>query len=341
MENPGTHIFADRKTLIVTMAEIRELLPMQECIAIQKRAFECFSAGDAVNAPNSWLKPGGSKSRWMKLLAGYIGGDGSDAMGIKVLARFPGNPPGMNIGSLVALFDPENGFPLAIMDGVYFTAIRTGAGGGLSAQYCARPDSRRLAVVGSGVQAKFNLLAVKQLMPRVDEGTVFSRSRERRGEFARKLQEEAGIRLKAVGTLEEAVEGADIVITATNSPVPVLFPTHVQPGQHIVAVGIKTEIEPSVVRDARVIADGKDVAREDGKFAVALRAGLVTESYLEAELGEVILGKVPGRRSRDEVTLFDSSGLAIQDVACAHHVYQKARELGKGTWVNLGLGEFP
>ena len=314
---------------------------MQECIAIQKRAFECFSAGDAVNAPNSWLKPGGSKSRWMKLLAGYIGGDGLNAMGMKVLARFPGNPPGMNIGCLVALFDPEDGFPLAIMDGVYITAIRTSAGGGLSAQYCARQDSRRLAVVGSGVQAKFNLLAVKQLMPRVDEGTVFSRSKERRGEFARKVQEEAAIRLKPVGTLEEAVEGADIVITATNSPVPVLFPKHVQPGQHIVAVGIKTEIEPSVVRDARVIADGKDVAREDGKFAVALQAGLVTESDLEAELGEVILGKVPGRRSRDEVTLFDSSGLAIQDVACAHHVYQKARELGKGTWVNLGLGEFP
>jgi ornithine cyclodeaminase/alanine dehydrogenase-like protein (mu-crystallin family) len=340
MENIGTHIFADRKTLIVTMAEIRELLPMQECIAIQKRAFECFSAGDAVNAPNSWLKPSGG-TRWMKLLAGYIGGNGMNAMGMKVLARFPGNPPGMNIGSIVALFDPENGFPLAIMDGVYFTGIRTGAGGGLSAQYCARQDSRRLAVVGSGVQAKFNLLAIKLLMPRVDEGTVFSRSKERREEFARKLQEQASIRLTPVGTLEEAVEGADIVITATNSPVPVLFPKHVQPGQHIVAVGIKTEIEPSVVRDARVIADGKDVAREDGKFAVALRAGLVTESDLEAELGDVILGKVPGRRSRDEVTLFDSSGLAIQDVACAQHVYQKARELGKGTWVNLGLGEFP
>ena len=340
MANPGIHIFAGRKTLIVTMAEIRELLPMEECIAVQKKAFERFSAGDAVNAPNTWLRPGGS-SRWMKLLAGYIGGDGLDAMGMKVLARFPGNPPGMNVGSVVVLFDPDNGFPLAIMDGVYLTAIRTGAGGGLSAQYCAREDSRRVVVVGSGVQGRFNLLAVKQLMPGVDDGTVFSRSKEHREEFARKMQERTGIRLKPTTTLEEAVEGADIIITATNSPEPVLFPRHVQPGQHIVAAGIRTEIDAAVVRDARVIADGKEVAKEDGKFAVALRAGLVTESDLEAELGEVILGTVPGRRSRDEVTLFDSSGLAIQDVACAQHVYQKARKLRKGVWVDIGLGEFP
>src|SRR6185436_14999197 len=109
----------------------RELMPMAECIAVQKEAFASFSQGNAMNAPNTWLKPPGG-TRWMKLLAGHVGGNGSEAMGMKVLARFPKNPPGMNIGSLVALFDPENGFPLTIMDGVYFTGIRTGAGGGLS-----------------------------------------------------------------------------------------------------------------------------------------------------------------------------------------------------------------
>ncbi|MGH9346757.1 MAG: ornithine cyclodeaminase family protein [Vicinamibacterales bacterium] len=339
MESSGTHVFAHRRTLIVTMAEIRQILSMDACIAIQKRAFECLSAGDALNAPNTWLKPGG-KRRWMKLLAGYVG-DGVNAMGMKVLARFPDNPSGMNVGSLVTLFDPDDGFPLALMDGVYITGIRTGAGGGLSARYCAREGSRRVAVVGAGVQARFNLVAVARLMPGVTEGTVFSRSTDHREQFASRLRDETGIHLKPVATVEAAVRGADIVITATNSPDPVLLPAHVEPGQHIVGAGINTEIDPSVVRLSRVIADGKSNAREEGKFAVAVRAGAVGESDLEVELGEVILGKAPGRRSPDEITLFDSSGLAIQDVACAQHVYDRARERGMGTWVDLGLGELP
>ena len=133
----------------------------------------------------------------------------------------------------------------------------------------------------------------------------------------------------------------DIIVTATNSPQPVLTPKLVVPGVHIVAVGIKTEIDPGVLKGARVIADGKQTAKDDGKFSVALEAGLVSESDLQAELGEVISGTVPGRLTEQEITVFDSSGLAVQDVICAQHVYEKARELGTGTWVNLGLGEVP
>ena len=333
------HIFANRQTLIVTMAEIKALMSMKDCIDIQKIAFQCNVTGDAVNAPNTWLRPAG-QPRWMKLLAGFIG-NGTNAMGIKVLARFPKNPPGMNIGSIVALFDPDDGFPLAIMDGVYFTAIRTGAAGGLSAFYSARKGSRSIAVVGSGVQAKFNLLAVRELMPQVKEGFVYSRSPERRESYARDMLAQTGIALKPVPSVNDAVANADIVITATNSPEPVLLKEHLRPGQHIIAVGIKSEIHPAAIAACRIIADGKQTAIEDGKFSLALKAGAVSESDMQVEIGDIIAGKHPGRLNDDEITLFDSSGLAIQDVICAHYVFEKARQAGKGTWVNLGLGELP
>jgi alanine dehydrogenase len=334
------HIFSNRKTLIVTMAEIKALMSMKDCIEIQAAAFCAASDGGAVNAPNTWLRVPGENRRWMKLLAGYVG-DGTNAMGMKVLARFPKNPPGMNVGSIVALFDPENGFPLAIMDGVYFTAARTGAAGGLSCLYSARKNATRVGIVGSGVQARFNLMAIKELLPQVQQGRVFSRSMERCKEFAERVSRDCQVDLEPVTSVAEAVDSADIIITATNSPEPVLMKEHVQPGQHIVAVGIKTEIEPGILAEARVIADGKQMAMEDGKFSVAIELGILSSSDLKIELGDVISGRVPGRLDDEEITLFDSSGLAMQDVMCAHFIYKKACSQGIGTWADLGLGELP
>ena len=342
MNDRTKHIFADRQTLIVSMAEIKELMSMEECLELQKQVFVAHVQGGAQNAPNTWLRLIG-QNKWMKLLAGYVGD--IDTMGMKVLARFPENPPGMNIGSLVALFDGKDGFPMAIMDAVYFTAVRTAAGGGLSVLYCARKDSTSVGIVGSGVQARYNLIAMKQVLPQLSDARVYSRSQERRESFAEKMQQEIGIQMAAVGTVEEAVADMDIILMGTNSPEPVLMKEMVTPGVHIAAMGIKTEIEPAAFKGARVIGDGRQVTIEDGKFSVGFEAGILSESDLAGEeifeIGDVILGKTPGRLSDADVTIFDSSGLAVQDVICAHHCYQKAKKVGKGTWVDLGLGELP
>ena len=338
MERPE-HIFAGRKTLVISMTEIKTLMSMRECIEIQAAIFRKSACGEAYVAPNTWLRLKDG-ARWMKLLAGYVGGP-SEAMGMKVLARFPRNPPGMNIGSIVALFDPSDGFPLAIMDGVYFTAARTGAAGGLSCVYCARKNSTRVGIIGSGVQARFNVYALRELLPHVDQGFVFSRSEQGRLAFVERMKRETGIALQPVASVQEAVSEADIVITATNSPQPVLLRDHMRPGQHIVAVGIKTEVDPSVLKEARVIADGIQTAKEDGKFSVALKLGMVEESGLTTEIGDVITGKTAGRLNDREITLFDSSGLAVQDVICAHFVYEKARQAQVGTPIDLGLAEYP
>lgn len=336
---PTEHIFAGRKTLIISMADIKALMSMRECIAIQEAVFRASSAGEAQVAPNTWLRLADG-TRWMKLLAGHVGGD-REAMGMKVLARFPGNPPGMNIGSLVTLFDPADGFPLAIMDGVYFTAARTAAAGGLSCLYCARKNSTRVAIIGSGVQARFNLYAIRELLPQIDQGSVFSRSEQGRRNFVERMTRETGVALRPAASVDAAVNEADVVVTATNSPQPVLLRRHLQPGQHIVAVGIKTEVEPQILKAARVIGDGVQTAKEDGKFSVALKLGVVEEADLTIEIGDVIAGKAVGRSNDREITFFDSSGLAVQDIACAHYVYQKARQQGIGNAIDLGLAELP
>lgn len=332
------HVFAGRETLILSMAEVKQLLPVSECIELQRIAFSDHAQGKAWNAPSSWLRVDKHRG-WIKMLAGFV--DSTDAMGIKVLARYPNNPPGMNIGSLLVLFDPTNGFPLAIFDGVYVTAVRTGAGGGLATQACARPDSRTVGILGSGVQARYNMYAICELVPDLEEARVYSRSPERRTAYARHMKDVTGLRYVPVDSPRKAIEGADIILTATNSPEPVLMADWIKPGAHINAMGIKTEIHADVFPGARVYGDSVEVALNDGKFSTALNAGAVTEEDIAGEIGEVLIGEKPGRISPEEITIFDSAGLAVQDVICAQHIYKKAREQDVGVHVNLGLDEAP
>lgn len=332
------HIFAGRRTLILSMAEVKRLLPMRDCIELQSVAFADHARGLGLNAPSSWLRVNKHRG-WIKLLAGFV--DSTDAMGIKVLARYPNNPPGMNLGSLLVLFDATDGFPLAILDGVYITAVRTGAGGGLATRYCARPDARSIGVLGSGVLARYTLLAIKELMPDLETVYVYSRDRERRESYAQQMAATTGWSFVPVDTPQAAIESADIVVTATNSAEPQLFADWIKPGTHINAMGIKTEIDPEVFRGARVYGDSRDVAIDDGKYGIAIKAGVVTASDLAGEIGDVLIGKAPGRTSAEEITIFDSSGLAVQDIICAQYVFRQASELNIGTYVDLGLDDTP
>lgn len=332
------HLFAGRKTLILSMAEVKQLLSVSEGIELQRIAFEDHAQGNAWNAPSTWLRVN-KHNGWMKLLAGFV--DRTDAMGMKVLARYPKNPPGQNLGSLLILFDPTTGFPLAIFDSVYITGVRTGAGGGLATQYCAQTDSKTIGILGSGVQARFTMLAICELVAGLEQALVYSRNPERRETYAREMEATTGLKFAAVDSPHEAIKGADIIVTATNSPEPVLQADWIKPGAHINAMGIKTEIFADVFPGARVYGDSVEVATADGKFSTAIAAGTVTAQDIAGEIGEVLLGKKPGRVSPDEITIFDSAGLAVQDVVCALHVYEKAIEQNIGAYVDLGLDETP
>ena len=329
--------FEGRTTTILGAREVLSLISMEETLEVQRRAFLAQARGRVTASPNAWLRlPEQERRRgWIKVLAGHEADSGS--LGVKVLARFADNPPGANLGSLVLLFDDDNGFPLAIMDGVIITALRTGAGAGLATESLAADDATSVGLVGTGVVAWHSLEAIVAVRPSVRTLTVYSRSEQRRVEFADRAREQWGLQTSAVTTVDEATSGADIVITATNAPDPVVTSDHLTAGQHVNAMGIRTEIAPEALAKAWVIADGVDECISDGKFSTAIAAGHVGPEDLGPELGVVLadpsIGHDPGR-----ISLFDSSGVAVQDVTMAQRIYELARERGVGTQIDLGFG---
>jgi ornithine cyclodeaminase/alanine dehydrogenase-like protein (mu-crystallin family) len=221
------------------------------------------------------------------------------------------------------------------MDSVYITAVRTAAGAAVATEALARPEPASMAIVGTGVLAWYTVLAHRRFMSTLKTVRVYSRSVERRDAFAERVRSEIGLEVQAVSAVADAVAGADLVITATNSPEPVLMREHLSAGQHVNAIGIRTEIAPDALAACRVIGDGREETLNDGKFSVALAAGAVRAEDLGPDLGEVLDGR-PGRRNADDITMFDSSGVAIQDLACAVHVLRAAQASGAGTVVDLG-----
>lgn len=326
-----------RRTRVLGLAEVRRLLTMEDALAIQRGAFVALAGGDTAAAPNAWLRLPPERGGWLKLLAGYDGAGGG--LGVKVLARFPNHPPGRNLGSLIILFDPDDGFPLAVMDGVYITAVRTGAGAGLATAALARAGAATLGLVGSGVVAWHSLQAIRLACPGIRAVRVHSRSETRRSELCGRIEAELGLEASPAATPADAVAGVDVVVSATNSPEPVLTAAELAPGQHVNAMGIKTELAPDVLAAARVIGDGREETIGDGKFSVALAAGAVTEDDLGPDLGAVLAGRAPGRIDDAQITLFDSSGVAIQDVASARAVWERAEQEDAGVLVDLAGGD--
>lgn len=324
------------QTRVLSMSDVRRLLSIEDAIELQRQAFLTLARGQAVSAPNGWLRLPGEQRGWLKLLATFD--ETSGGLGVKVLARFPKNPPGRNLGSLLILFDDQSGTPLAIMDSVFITAIRTAAGAALATNALGRPEPTSMAMVGTGALAWYSLLAHRHSTPSLEKIAVYSRSAERREAFVERASRETGVSARPVATVSEAVAGADVIITATNAPEPVLLREHLSAGQHVNAIGIRTEISPSALAACRVIGDGREETLHDGKFSVALASGAVAKSDLGPDLGEVLDGQ-PGRTSPHEVTMFDSSGVAIQDLVCAVHVLHYAREAQMGTTVDLAAND--
>lgn len=337
VETEAANPFAGRQTRILGMEEVRALLDMSSALEVQRRAFVSHASGNTTVARNAWLRLPEPRRAWLKILAGH---DASTAaLGVKILARFPDNPSGTNLGSLVVLLDDESGFPLAVMDGAYLTAVRTGAAAGLATEVLARADASSLGILGTGVVARFSLEAMMLTRPGLGSLKVYSRSPERRAaftEFARDL----GLEASSVATVDEAVRDVDIIVTASNSPTPILGPHHISAGQLVNAMGIRTEVDPQVIAMCVVVADGREESRAEGKFSVALSAGVVSAGDIRADLGEVLAGTVdivPG----DDVIVFDSSGIATQDVDAARVVWELAERQEVGTLVDFGLAGAP
>jgi ornithine cyclodeaminase len=318
---------------VLSAADLRAAIDMPAAIEAMRAAFAALASGE-VTAP---LRLGLETPHGVTLfMPAYSSGD--DSASAKVVSVNPRNAlRGLPaIHAVVLVIDPPTGRVRSLMDGTWLTALRTGAVGGLAADLLARPDARVVALFGAGVQARTQLEAVRAVR-NVAEVRVLSRG----GASADGLVSElAGVDARRVDDPREAVRGADIVIAATSSSTPVFDGADVEPGAHVTGVGSYTtemrEVDAALVARARVVVDQREAAwAEAGDIVQAIRAGAVDESVVSAELGEIVLGRAPGRTSRDEITFFKSVGNAVQDLAVATRALARAEALDLGVVIDL------
>jgi len=237
------------------------------------------------------------------------------------------------------LFDADSGAPLALLDGASLNPFKTGAAGGVAADELARPDARSVAMIGSGPQARGQLRAIAAVRG-IDRVNVFSPTKDHREEFAAEMNEEVDATVAAVASSDAAIEGADVVVTATNATEPVFDGELLEPGTHVTAMGQydpgARELDTTTIERATYVPDLRERAFSDaGSFLQAREAGVVDDDHVHAELGEVVAGVEPGREDREEITVFDSGGTGIETVAAAHMLYETAREAGLGETIEL------
>jgi len=327
------------KTLVVDHRQVRELLPMAECIDAMAEALAGYSAGTDVQ-PLRTITRQADRRGLIGLMPAYVGG--LDAPGVKVVTVFPGNH-GTRFDShqgVVLLFEGRHGCLRAVIDAGEVTAIRTAAASGAATRLLACEDAGELAILGSGVQARTHLEAMAAVRP-IRRARVWSRTAGNARRFAAAAAERYGFPVEAVAEARAAVEGADLVCTTTAATEPVLEGAWLAPGAHVNAVGAcfptARELDAAAVVRARLFVDARESAlHEAGDFLLAKAEGAVGDDHVAGEIGEVVRGTVEGRRSDDEITLFKSLGIAVEDVVAAHLIYRKAAERGGGTWLELG-----
>ena len=319
---------------LLTEEHVRSVLPMPDLIACMESALGRFSSGE-VQQPIRTVLNVGPQKHWWGLMPAYV--NQPPTMGAKIVTVYNTNADrGLHTHqAVIVLLDPDTGTLQAVMDGRYITEARTGAVSAVSARYLSRADASTLAIIGTGVQARGHLDAFTEVR-QIREVRVWSPKRASRERFVRDVQSRAGMPVHATESPEEAVRGADLVVLATASAHPVVDVSWIAPGTHIVSVGAprpdQREIDPALTASARVFVDSKAGAlTEAGDIVMGIAEGRFGPNHIAGELGELVLGRVDGRRSADEITIFKSLGMAVEDVMTADLVYRRAAEQGVGS----------
>jgi alanine dehydrogenase len=320
--------------LILSRAEIERLISLADAIETVEKAFCALARGEAFLFPviRERIDPNGG---FFGVKAGYLASQGY--LGYKGGGFWASNRRKGIAGhqSVILLYDPATGIPKAAMDGNYLTVIRTGAVGALAARVLARKDSRIAAIAGAGAQGAIQLAALRAVLP-IAEIRCYDRDAAAAAAFVQSASSD-GLRATATRTAQEAIAGADVIVTATPSFEPFVQAQWIAPGMHISAFGADTrgkqELEAELMPRSKVVVDYLAQACEIGEIQHAFRQGLI--GGVHAELGEILTGAKPGRESAEEITLFDATGIALQDLAVAGRAYELAIEQGVGTSVVL------
>jgi ornithine cyclodeaminase len=341
------------KLLVLTHADVERLLPMDQCISVMEEALAALARGEADQPLRTIFKPDRVKGV-LAMMPAFLGAETAAPLptrgllprhapmfGLKAICVFPGNAA---IGKDahqggVFLFDGTTGEPLALVNASAITAIRTAAVSGLATRALSREDACELAIIGAGVQARTHLSAMACVRSikraRITSGRFASAQ-----EFAKEMQPQFPFPVEPVETAETAVRGADLIVTATTARAPVVQREWISPGTHINAIGTFSpnarEIDTATMAAATLFVDRRESGlNEAGDYLLAAKEGAFGPDHIRAELGEVLIKTRPGRASRDEITVFKSLGIAIEDLAAAAYVYRKAQRETAGTWVEF------
>jgi ornithine cyclodeaminase len=319
--------------VLLSEQDVRIVLPMADLIDAMQAALARFSSNEVTQPLRTVIEVGLQKA-FVGVMPAFI--DDPAMLGTKVVSVFGSNAA---VGlpthlATIVLLDPMTGELLAIMDGRYITEARTAAVSAVSVKQLARKDATRLAIIGTGVQARSHVEAIAAVRP-IHEIKVWSRSLDNRTAFAREMRPRTTARIKIASSARDAVDGADMIVLATASREPVVHSDWISDGAHVCAVGAcrpdQREMDSQLVARARVFVDSRTGAlAEAGDIILPMNEGIIHAQHVAGELGEVVLGKIGGRTSPDAVTIFKSLGMAVEDVAAAHLAYVKAAERGLG-----------
>jgi ornithine cyclodeaminase len=325
--------------LILPQSDVERLLPMGECIEVMASTLAGLARGEAVLPLRTMILIPDSTDVFA-VMPGYLGNPST--IGAKIITFFPRNH-GTRYDShqgAVLLFDAETGSLAAILDATPVTTIRTAAVSAVATRLLAREDASTLAILGAGVQGYVHIEAIRLVRP-IARLRVWSRTREHAERLADAARERFGLEALVADPGADAVRGADVVCTTTSAREPVLQGEWLEPGTHVNAIGAShrtaREVDSRTVQRSRLYVDRRESAlKEPGDILVPVEEGVITADHLVAEIGELLVGRAPGRQSRDEITMFKSLGLAIEDLAAAAHVLAAAQRAGAGVSVELG-----
>ncbi|MBV9925534.1 MAG: ornithine cyclodeaminase family protein [Acidobacteria bacterium] len=325
-------------TLFLTGSEVASLLGLAECIDAVEEAFRLHAEG--LSIPPGVLEALTGDGGFHIKAAGLRLAGGS-YFAVKVNGNFPRNRERFGLPTIqgvVMLCDAERGRPLALMDSIELTALRTAAATGVAAKHLARPGSKVVTVCGCGIQGRAQLRAIAEVL-QIKKVHAFDTDSARAESFAREMSDELGVDVEASRDLRRSFGESDVCVTCTPSRRPLLMREDVRPGTFVAAVGadnpLKQEIDPRLMTSGKIVVDILEQCAAIGDLHHALDAGAVTKSDVYAELGEVVAGRKPGRTSDEEIVIFDSTGTALQDVAAAAVVYEKALRVGGGVRLHL------
>lgn len=329
------------EVLILNEADVADLLPMEACIDAVEASFLAHGRDEVIQPLRPFIRVP-EKNGILAMMPGYVGP--LAAAGIKVITVFYTNH-GTEYDShqgVVMLFDTSNGRLLAIADASSITAIRTAAASGVATRLLSREESSTLTMIGSGTQARTHVEAMLAVRP-IETVRVWGRNHATAARFAEWARRTFDVSAQFAADIRDALRGADLVCTTTSSDDPLVLEDMLQPGMHVNAVGSSIasarELDAGAMKRCRLYVDSRESAvNESGDFILAMREGAIDESHIVAEIGEVLDGRRPGRGDPAEITLFDSLGLAIQDISAARAVYDRAVADGRGTMVELGGG---